>query len=161
MCSVCPETSAGAKERAGFKDAPEMCPMKIPANTITIDIQNETVIIFVFLLVATNNITNIKINVKTTSNRNDKSNSPFGNVAPNFSSKGNRNDKNKIAVKAPINCEIIYGKISLGGNIPATARPIETAGLKCAPEILPNKKIIKNKVIPNVKTIPIGGITPD
>ena len=58
---------------------------------------------------------------------------PAGRVMPSLNESGNRSFSDPLAVRAPSNCAARYAGRSAAGKRPATAKPMETAGLKCAP----------------------------
>ena len=81
-CSKCPETSAGASERAGFMEAPQIGPANIASNAMTAPTAMPAVMPFSFAPVETFKIVSIRKNVKTISRMNDCKSEPAGNVAP-------------------------------------------------------------------------------
>ena len=79
------ETKAGARERAGFIEAPLMGPANKASRAITDPTATPASTPFSFEPVETLRITNMRISVRMNSNTNDCSAPPAGSVAPRVS----------------------------------------------------------------------------
>ena len=84
MSFKCSETSAGANERAGFIEAPEIGPANAASNAITAPMAMPAVIPFSFSPLETFRMTNTRKNVSTASSTNVCAIEPAGCVAPRF-----------------------------------------------------------------------------
>ena len=79
---MCPETRAGASDRAGFIDAPQIGPANIASSPITEPTTIPAVIPFSRAPVETPRITNISIAVRRNSSTSDCHGEPAGRLAP-------------------------------------------------------------------------------
>jgi hypothetical protein len=70
-CSVCIEINAGASERAGFIEAPEIGPANIASNPTTAPIEIPANAALCLVPFATHSMTSIKIQVRMISKTND------------------------------------------------------------------------------------------
>lgn len=132
-----PLTNAGAIERAGFIDAPEIGPANIASKATTAPIAAPAIIPFSFAPVETPKITNINMNVRMISNTQACHHEPAGNVAPRLSWSANSNRRIALAMNAPTNWLMIYGSTNRTSSRRASQKPIVTAGLMCAPDTSP------------------------
>jgi len=80
--SIRPDINAGARERAGFMDAPETGPPKRASRATIAPTATPAIIPFSFASVATLSITNIRKKVKMISRTKDCDAAPDGMVAP-------------------------------------------------------------------------------
>jgi len=96
-----PEIRAGAMERAGFIDAPQIGPANIASNPTTDATAMPAVIPFSFAPLETFIITNISKKVRITSNTKDCILLPAGIVEPSVMLCGNNSFNDRLAIKAP------------------------------------------------------------
>jgi hypothetical protein len=101
-CSRCPDIIAGASERAGFIDAPQIGPANIASNKTVEPIAKPANIPCSLLPVATFIITNIRKKVSKSSKMKDCDTLPVGMVAPKNSFSGNRYFRIILASIAPM-----------------------------------------------------------
>ena len=92
---------AGAKERAGFIDAPEIFPANIASSAMTAPTAMPAVLPFSFAPVETFKITNIRRKVRISSKTKDCISAPAGRVVPSVACVGKRKRKRALAVNAP------------------------------------------------------------
>jgi len=98
---MCPDTNAGASDRAGFIDAPQIGPANIASKPMTEPTTIPAVIPFSAAPVETPRIANIKIAVRISSRTNDCVTEPAGIVVPNIAFCGNRKRNVPLAANAP------------------------------------------------------------
>src|SRR5439155_5493285 len=96
-----PDTTAGASDRAGFIEAPQIGPANIASSPITEPTAIPAVIPFSLAPVETFRITNIRIALRINSSTNDCVADPAGSVAPNVASLGKRSRRTPLAANAP------------------------------------------------------------
>src|SRR3989344_1739060 len=101
-CWVCPDTNAGASERAGFIEAPVIGPANIASNNTTALMAMPAVIPFSFEPVEILMITSISKNVRMISSMNDCIGGPAGRVVPRVGGAGKSILKIPLAANAPI-----------------------------------------------------------
>jgi hypothetical protein len=128
---------AGASERAGFMDAPQIGPANMASSAITAPMAIPAVIPFSFAPVETFKITNIKRNVRINSKIKDCMSVPAGNVVHSVACAGKRKRNIQLAVNAPKHWAEIKGSTCWIGKRPDSQNALVTAGFKCAPEMSP------------------------
>ena len=94
-----PETTAGANERAGFMDAPEIGPANRASKAITPPTAIPAISPFSFAPLDTARITNINMLVRMISSTKDCQAAPDGKVAPRLSCVGNNNPQHGARCK--------------------------------------------------------------
>lgn len=99
--SVWPETIAGARERAGFMDAPQIGPANIASSRITDPMAMPANNPCSLDPVATPIMTSIRKKVRINSRIKDCQADPAGRVVPRSSSIGKRSRSIKLARNAP------------------------------------------------------------
>src|ERR1700728_970255 len=82
--TLLPDTIAGAMERAGFIDAPQMGPANMASNPTTEATAIPAVITFSFAPLDTCRITNMRQKVSISARIKDRISLPVGMVAPRF-----------------------------------------------------------------------------
>src|SRR5262245_43371289 len=103
------DTAAGASERAGFIDAPEIGPANSASRAITDPTATPAKTPFSFEPVETLRITNISRKVRTASSTKDCMSLPAGRVAPSVAFVGNMHHKVRLARTAPAHWLAMYG----------------------------------------------------
>ena len=83
--------------------------------------------------IETASTTSMSIAVRIASSRNDCHAAPLGAVPPSVSLVGKRNATVEDAASAPSSCATTYPGRARVGNRRASQKPIDTAGLRCAP----------------------------
>ena len=107
MISILQEIMAGANDRAGFMDAPQIGPANIASRPTTDATAMPAVIPFSFAPELTAMITNMRKNVSMVSSTKDCIWLPAGIVSPSVELCINKSLMNKLANNAPESCEAI------------------------------------------------------
>src|SRR2546421_7427198 len=105
----CPDKTAGASERAGFIDAPQIGPANIASNPMTPPTAMPAMTPVSFGPVDTLRITSMSRPVSTASSAKDCQADPAGIVAPRAARLPNIPSNAALAAKAPISCAVMYG----------------------------------------------------
>ena len=92
---------AGASERAGFMDAPQIFPANMASSAITAPMAMPAVMPFSFAPVETFRMTNIRRNVRISSKTNDCMSVPAGSVVPSVGWEGKRKCNTPLATNPP------------------------------------------------------------